>query len=353
MGRCRHDDAGHGAPPGCQWHTVAERQRLCCPATHGPHRPRMIAARSSRRLQQETRGLRLVAVRLQGRCDGLAHEVRGLGVAALPFGPRVLVEVCPGDSQELILRSAAAPAANGAEGAARAGGPGSARGGGGGGGWGVQKPWLKNNSSKPMAGTVPKEFEIDEGKRHTGTVSGYWKLNGYGFIEMDTKGAVPNDKVFVYWTGIQSSDRFPQLTKGMQVEFSLTKETKNGSTTVSAKNVTMPGGADINLQDEADGKKKFVGGQNIRYTGKLKFFIPKRGYGYIQIDDGYQYPIEGVPKEIRVETAEVNAGGKQPTYLKDVEVEFGIWQTQKGVFKAYNMTGPGGVAMPTSTTAPP
>mmetsp|Transcript_17207 Transcript_17207/g.53174 ORF Transcript_17207/g.53174 Transcript_17207/m.53174 type:complete len:209 (+) Transcript_17207:98-724(+) len=141
VGRCRHDDAGHGAPPGCQWHTVAERQRLCCPATHGPHRPRMIAARSSRRLQQETRGLRLVAVRLQGRCDGLAHEVRGLGVAALPFGPRVLVEVCPGDAEELILRAAAALAARGAEGAARAGGPGPARGGGGRpGGGGTEAP---------------------------------------------------------------------------------------------------------------------------------------------------------------------------------------------------------------------
>jgi len=34
-----------------------------------------------------------------------------------------------------------------------------------------------------------------------------------------------------------------------------------------------------------------------RYTGQLKFFIPKRGYGYIAIDDGFKYDIEGVPKE--------------------------------------------------------
>ena len=47
----------------------------------------------------------------------------------------------------------------------------------------------------------------------------------------------------------------------------------------------------------------------VRYTGTLKFFVPKRGYGYIKIDEGFQYDKEGVPEEIRVETAEMNAGG--------------------------------------------
>merc|ERR1712232_114240 len=49
-----------------------------------------------------------------------------------------------------------------------------------------------------------------------------------------------------------------------------------------------------------------------------------------------------VPEEIRVETAEVNAGGKQPHHMKDIQVEFGVWKTTKGKYKAYNMTLPGG-----------
>lgn len=31
--------------------------------------------------------------------------------------------------------------------------------------------------------------------------------------------------------------------------------------------------------------------------------------------------------------------------MKDIQVEFGIWKTQKGAFKAYNMTLPGGAAI--------
>lgn len=235
------------------------------------------------------------------------------------------------------------------------------------GSWGVQKPWTKKGQSfhvgfqardqqqrrnaGKMQGVVPKDFEVDQDKRYTGTVSAYWKLQGYGFINVDAQGVVPDDKLFVYWTNIQSSDRFPQLTKGMQVEFSIVKEVKRGVTTVNAGNVTLTGGVDVTLQDEADGKKTFVGGQQLRYTGKLKFFIPKRGYGYILMDEGFQFEVEGVPQQIRVEIAEVNAGGKQPAYMKDVDVEFGIWQTQKGAFKAYNMTAPGGVPLPSADEA--
>merc|ERR1711972_755152 len=90
----------------------------------------------------------------------------------------------------------------------------------------------------------------------------------------------------------------------------------------------------------------------IRYTGTLKFYDPKRGFGYIQIDEGFQYDQEGVPKDIRVETAEVNAGGQNAAAAKEIKVEFGIWKTQKGAFKAYNMTAPGGNPLPAYTPEP-
>merc|ERR1712187_252851 len=134
--------------------------------------------------------------------------------------------------------------------------------------------------------------------------------------------------------------------------FSIKKEEKKGKQVVSASNVTTELGQPIALQDETDAKKTFVGGQFIRYTGTLKFYNPKNGFGYILIDEGFQYDQEGVPKEIRVETAEVNAGGQQPGYLKDVKVEFGIWKTNKGAFKAYNMTAPGDDPLPANTPEP-
>eukprot|EP00927_Polykrikos_kofoidii_P002042 TRINITY_DN10782_c0_g2_i2.p1 TRINITY_DN10782_c0_g2~~TRINITY_DN10782_c0_g2_i2.p1 ORF type:complete len:204 (-),score=43.68 TRINITY_DN10782_c0_g2_i2:214-825(-) len=158
------------------------------------------------------------------------------------------------------------------------------------------KPWQKR-AAKPPQNTVPANFPLDEARAYTGTVDAYGKLKG-------------------------------------------------GSFTIDAKNVRLPGGAKIAVQDALDAGKTFVGGQYLRYTGKLKFYNPKRGFGYIAIDDGYAYDREGVPKEIRCERSEMNAGGSQPGYQKDVQVEFGIWVTQREQFKGYNVTLLGGAPLP-------
>eukprot|EP00811_Abedinium_folium_P035832 NODE_8593_length_1483_cov_8.887906.p1 GENE.NODE_8593_length_1483_cov_8.887906~~NODE_8593_length_1483_cov_8.887906.p1 ORF type:complete len:242 (+),score=84.80 NODE_8593_length_1483_cov_8.887906:444-1169(+) len=131
--------------------------------------------------------------------------------------------------------------------------------------------------------------------------------------------------------------------KGQEVEFGLAfGKGPDGQKQLRAKNISLPGGMNIALQDELDGQKKtFIGGQYLRYTGTLKFFSPKNGYGYITLDEGYALD-ESVPKELRVETAEVNAGGRQPRVMRDLQVEFGIWQTKNNKHKAYNMTMPGG-----------
>lgn len=208
------------------------------------------------------------------------------------------------------------------------------------GGWG----W---GGGKPSGPSVPADFTVDESVRHNGTVQKYNKFKGCGFIELKTKGTVPGDKCFVFWRNIRSEDRFPQLKDGMEVECNLKINTDKyaGVREVVATNVTMPGGTLIALQDQEDfEKKEFVGGQNLRYTGTLKFFDPRHGYGYVSLDEGYAID-EPVPKELRLERSEVNAGGKQPIKMEDLAVEFGIWKTTKGEFKVYNMTLPGGVPL--------
>lgn len=235
----------------------------------------------------------------------------------------------------------------------------------------VQKPWLKNGSqqgqkkqswqngggnrwqdkdggkaSSAAPPPVPPNFQVDSSARYTGVVSGFWKFKGYGFLTLDQKGVVPGDKIFAYWRNIQSDDRFPTLMKGTQVEFGLQKWKGPEGSSLRAKTVTLPGGAAISLQDDLDAQNKsFVGGQHLRYTGMLSFFSPRNGFGYITIDSGYALDAEITKSELRVETAEVNAGGKQPRVMKDLNVEFGIWQTKKGGYKAYNMTLPGGLPL--------
>jgi len=155
---------------------------------------------------------------------------------------------------------------------------------------------------------------------------------------------VPNDRLFVHWKSLQSDDRFPFLEKGMEVEFGLMvqREWQFGGNTVRAKNVTMLGGMSIQLQDDLDAQQKqFVGGQHLRYTGTLKFFTPRHGFGYVHMDAGYDIDAS-IPLDLRVETAEVNAGGHQPRFMQNLAVEFGIWRDQRGSYKVYNMTLPGG-----------
>lgn len=228
----------------------------------------------------------------------------------------------------------------------------------------IQRPYVSAGPPQPPAAAVPPAVglmsvrtapqavvassrpPVDTTQRYLGTVRSFYKWQGYGFIDLEEKGVVPGDAVFVYWKSISSADRYPTLARGMQVELTLAESSGASAKQLAAADVTLPGGGVISLQDDADRKKTFVGGQFLRYTGNLKFFIPTRGYGYIVIDPGYDFFGEQVPHEIRAETAEMNAGGHNPKYMKDVQVEFSIWKTPKGAFKAYNVTLPGGQALP-------
>lgn len=208
--------------------------------------------------------------------------------------------------------------------------------------WGAKG---KGKGRKPKA--APKDFEVDKEARYTGTVTSYRKLSGFGFIQMEEAGIVPEDKVYVNWRNLKSEDRFPFLKDDMVVEFGIikVKDKRTGVWTLKANSVSLPGGAPIAIQDDLDAEKKeFVGDQYMRYTGKLKFYAAEKGFGYVLLDDGFVTE-EDVPKELRVERSEVNAGGRQPKSMKDLQVEFSIQKTKKGGYRVYNMTFPGGAAM--------
>mmetsp|Transcript_106216 Transcript_106216/g.298663 ORF Transcript_106216/g.298663 Transcript_106216/m.298663 type:complete len:232 (-) Transcript_106216:72-767(-) len=213
-------------------------------------------------------------------------------------------------------------------------------------GWGWGPAWGGGGyRSRPKA--APENFNLPPDRRLLGTVQVYKKFEGYGFLTPDEKGLVPDDKVFVHWKSLQSNDRFPFLTQDMKVEFSIEKVEKRGVMTLAATAVSLPGGDKLALQDAIDLENKtFVGGQSVRYTGTMKFFNPKSGFGYIVIDDGFQYDQEGVPKEIRADSSELNAGGANAGPMENARVEFGIWKNKKDVFKAYNVTLPGGLPLP-------
>lgn len=203
-------------------------------------------------------------------------------------------------------------------------------------------------ASKGLA-VVPDDFVVDATARYTGTVGFYSKLKGYGFIEVAQKGAVPGDRVFAHWRNIQSEDRFPFLVKDMEVEFGVTKWKEmmhGGQVSLRATAISVPGGSKVNLQDGIDKEQKsFIGGQEKRFSGSLKFYNPRIGFGYVSVDPSNTIEGETLPTELRVERSEVNAGGEQPTWMENLAVEFGIWKTSRDVPKAYNVTLPGGLPL--------
>merc|ERR1712150_213908 len=132
-----------------------------------------------------------------------------------------------------------------------------------------------------------------------------------------------------------------------KVQFNMKKVEKHGKYTIHACNVTLPGGGKINCQDDEDEKKEFVGDDKyLRYTGNLKFFCPKKQFGIVTIDDGFDYQGHDVPNEIKVETSEVVAVDGRAGRMADLEVEFGIFKAKNERYKAYNLTLPGGDPLP-------
>merc|ERR1712194_735501 len=120
------------------------------------------------------------------------------------------------------------------------------------------------------------------------------------------------------------------------------KDFNHGNMTLRAKEGTMPGGMNVAMQDDLDATQKdFVGGQHLRYTGTLKFFTPRHGFGVVTMDQGYDVD-PSVPTDLRVEREEVNGGGQPPCRMENIAVEFGIWKNKRGQHKVYNMTLPGG-----------
>lgn len=224
------------------------------------------------------------------------------------------------------------------------------KGGWGGKGWGGKGGvWKKKNKNRPPKNAVDDSFTVDSTQRFTGTVDQYYKFQGYGFITMDAKGVVPGDSVFAHFENIKSHDRYPFLEKDMKVQFTLSKVEYNGKKVIEAENISTAEGAPIAIQDQSDAAHKtFIGDQFLRYSGKVKFFDPKKGFGYITMDDGFALT-EEVPKDLRVEIQEINAGGKKPGRIQEQAVEFGIYKTKGKKYYAYNVTLPGGQLVPAAT----
>lgn len=195
---------------------------------------------------------------------------------------------------------------------------------------------------------VDNDCFIDKDARYTGTVSTYLASRGYGFIELDQKDIVPNDRVWVYQANIatEGPPRGFHLVKGQEVEFGVTRFSEGKAskrrTTLRAVRVTQSGGASFAVPDEV---KTYVGGSHTRYTGTLRSYNPRQRCGWVVIDEGHTSAFkESVPAELKVEEKELNCGGSKPReWLENMSVEFGIVRSKAFGYLAENVSLPGGL----------
>lgn len=166
--------------------------------------------------------------------------------------------------------------------------------------------------------------EIDD--RCTGTVVEFDARRGFGFL-------LPEDeedktkKVFCHWSEIDSEDRWPQLKKGMVVEYTPVED--KGKT--KATKISMDGGEKICMGEDSD--KNY--NMDTRYKGKVQFYDARKGFGFIKPMGGkkIEWAGETVDKEkgLYVAREEINSEST-PVGLNDgMLVEFNVYHYSKGL----------------------
>merc|ERR1711965_407545 len=73
-----------------------------------------------------------------------------------------------------------------------------------------------------------------------------------------------------------------------------------------------------------------------KQTGKVKWFDPKKGFGFVTPNQGGE--------DVFVHQSQIKSGGFR-TLSEDMEIEFDIERDQNGKLSAKNVTGPGGAAI--------
>jgi len=169
--------------------------------------------------------------------------------------------------------------------------------------------------------------------RQTGTVVEFKSRNGFGFIKPDNATS-DEDKIFVHWKEITTDDRWPCLKTGMQVEFSI-KEDRGKK---QASGVTQAGGEKISIQDETKNYNT-----EEKYTGKVKFFDLKKGFGFITPDQQIEWQGKQVKPEegLYVTREEICTDDEPPALNEGEKVEFQVYHGEKGL-GAGNVSGENG-----------
>jgi len=110
-----------------------------------------------------------------------------------------------------------------------------------------------------------------------GTVVRFYRSRGFGFIKPKSGGK----QVLVHWSNVVTDDKWPYIKRGTEVKFKLVEKDENGKR--SAKNVTLANGSKI--PEYIPDNPNRVSNDDDIYSGVLKFFDYRKGFGMIKPDE--------------------------------------------------------------------
>jgi len=110
-----------------------------------------------------------------------------------------------------------------------------------------------------------------------GTVVRFYRSRGFGFIKPKGGGK----QVLVHWSNVVTDDKWPYIKRGTEVKFKLVEKDENGKR--SAKNVTLANGSKI--PEYIPDNPNRVSNDDDIYSGVLKFFDYRKGFGMIKPDE--------------------------------------------------------------------
>jgi len=175
-------------------------------------------------------------------------------------------------------------------------------------------------------------------ERVTGKVLEFKPRQGFGFIVPEGKSE--SDKVFVHWESIKTDERWPALKTDMEVEFAVEKVKGRKQ----AKDVSLPGGENIDYVAADEGKNYKDGGE--KFQGKVKFYDIGKGFGMVIPNEEIEFDGKKADKDKALYMAREDIIiDRDPPALDDgAEVEFQIYSNEKGL-GAGRVTGPEGAAL--------
>jgi len=160
-----------------------------------------------------------------------------------------------------------------------------------------------------------------------GKVIRFYRNRGFGFI----KPANGGKQVLVHWSKVLTDDKWPFIKKGTEVEFELLEKDDNGKR--SANNVTLVGGEKIPIfiPDTPD---RECNDEDI-YSGTVKFYDSRKGFGVIQPDDNITWEDVTSDKGIFFSRdAIISTEGAKGYVLKlhrGTKVTFKVYKDKKGL----------------------